>query len=54
MEVIDDEDEDKEEGGARNQGSANLAHVLSAAFTHNSTNPNVAASAMAGTSRSAR
>jgi hypothetical protein len=54
MEVIDDEDEDEEEGGARNQGSANLAHMLRAAFTHNSTNPNVAASAMAGTSGSVR
>ena len=38
IEVVD-EDEGAE---ARNQGSATLAHALSAAFAHNSTDPNVA------------
>jgi len=43
IEVLDDEDEDEDEGAeARNQGSATLVHALSAAFAHNSTNPNVA------------
>jgi hypothetical protein len=54
VEVIDDEDEDEEEGEARNQERGTLAHALSAAFAHNSANPNVVASSMAGTNGSTR
>jgi hypothetical protein len=56
IEVIDEEDEDEEEREREtpDQGPATLAHALSAAFAHNSANPNVTASSMAETSGGTR
>ena len=39
---VDDVGESEDEGEVRNKGSNNLAHALSSAFAHNSTDPKVA------------